>query len=109
MAGDLSTLERVLDALDEHESRVAACINMVPSENSFSSVAKLPMLLDVYHRYFFNVAESPEGWHFRGVQDVAELETRFTQPLLRELARAAYINLRPLSGLSAMALVLSSL
>jgi len=82
---------------------------MVPSENSLSALAKLPMLLDVYHRYFFNTTLSEDEWNFRGSQDVAELETHYAARLLRELTHAQYVNLRPLSGLSGMAMVLSAL
>jgi glycine hydroxymethyltransferase len=106
---DLRNIQRILDVLEQHEKQANQIINMVPSENSMSALAKLPMLLDVYHRYFFNVAEAPDEWSFRGCQDVAKLETELAIPLLRELTGARYVNLRPLSGLSGMAMVLSAL
>lgn len=106
---DLQGIEEILGVLNRHEQRARRVINMVPSENSLSALAKLPMLLDVYHRYFFNVDEAADGWSFRGAEDVARLETDLALRLLRELTGAAYVNLRPLSGLSAMAMVLSAL
>lgn len=106
---DLSGIEEILDLLDLHEQKAGRVLNMVPSENSMSGLAKLPMLLDVYHRYFFNTSLAPDEWNFRGAEDVALLETKYALPLLRELTGAKYVNLRPLSGLSGMAMVLSAL
>ena len=105
----LEGIEHILDLLSQHERTARRVLNMVPSENSMSALAKLPMLLDVYHRYFFNTSLSADEWNFRGSQDVAELETHYTARLLRELTGAEYVNLRPLSGLSGMAMVLSAL
>lgn len=105
----LGTLDELLTLLEQHQAGVPDVLNLVPSENAVSTLAKLPLLLDVYHRYFFNVSEAGDGWNFRGSQDVAALETRLTLPLLRELTTARFVNARPLSGLSGMAMVLSAL
>lgn len=105
----LENIEHILDLLARHEQTARRVLNMVPSENSMSALAKLPLLLDVYHRYFFNTSLSADEWNFRGSQDVAELETHYAAGLLRELTHADYVNLRPLSGLSGMAMVLSAL
>jgi glycine hydroxymethyltransferase len=106
---NLSSFDQVLGVLERHERDARRVINMVPSENRMSALAKLPLLLDVYHRYFFNVAEAADDWAFRGSQDAACLETGFTLKLLREMTHAVYVNPRPLSGLSGMAMVLSAL
>jgi len=108
MSMSIHTLEEILEVLEQHERQAAHVLNMVPAENSMSTVAKLPMLLDVYHRYLFNVAEAPDEWNFRGAQGVARLEAQ-ALALLRELTGAEYVNLRPLSGLHGMTLVLSAL
>lgn len=108
-SAQIEGIENVLDLLERHEQTARQVLNMVPSENSMSALAKVPMLLDVYHRYFFNTALSEEEWNFRGSQDVGALESHYAARLLRELTRAQYVNLRPLSGLSGMALVLSAL
>ena len=106
---DLSAIERVLDVLQRHEHKAKHVINMVPSENSLSALARLPMLLDVYHRYFFNASGAPDQWAFRGSQDVGCLEVDCAVRLLQELTGAAHVNVRPLSGLNGMAMVLSAL
>ena len=102
-------IEHILDLLERHEQTACRVLNMVPSENSMSALAKLPLLLDVYHRYVFNTSLAADEWNFRGSQDVAELETHYAARLLRELTHAEFVNLRPLSGLSGMAMVLSAL
>lgn len=103
---------RLLDALGllaAHEAQAATVLDMTPSENRLSMLAKLPLLLDPYHRYFFNDQIDPRGWAFAGGRPVAALETELTIPLARKLTRAAHVNVRPLSGLSAMTLVLAAL
>lgn len=102
-------LAKMLDVLADNERLAQRTLNMVPSENALSGIAKLPLLLDVHHRYFFNEELADGSWHFRGAQNVAALETQLILPLLRELAQAQYVTVRPLSGLSAMTLVLAAL
>jgi len=82
---------------------------MIPSESMLPPLARLPLVSDLYCRYFFNDAEDPGAWRFPAARDAAALETRLTIPLLRQLARARHVNVRPLSGLSAMTLVLAAL
>ena len=98
----------ILSALLDNEHQARSTINLVASENAMSGLAKLPLLLDTYHRYFFNETHDPRRWNFRSAAPAARLETDFTIPILRELARAAHVSIRPLSGLSGMALVLAA-
>lgn len=100
---ELRDIHEVLALLEQNEITNAQCFNMVPSENTMSWLAKVPLFLDVYHRYFFNDLE------FRGAEKVASLETELATSLLQEMTGATYVNFRPLSGLNAMALVLASL
>ncbi|WP_211288736.1 hypothetical protein [Actinophytocola xinjiangensis] len=102
-------LTDVLRLLEDHERSADRALSMVPSEAAMSGIAKLPLLLDVYHRYFFNEGGDPASWHFRGGQNLRELETDLTVPLLAELGRAGRVSVRPLSGLGTMTLVLASL
>ncbi|MEU4034692.1 hypothetical protein [Streptomyces collinus] len=103
------TLEQVVRLLADNETEARQTLSMVPSENALSGLSKLPLLLDPYHRYFFNESDHPDRWHFRGGQRLRDLETNLTVPLLRELGRAEFVSVRPLSGLSAMTLVLAAL
>ena len=102
-------LVAALRLLADHEAQAATTLNMTPSENRLSTLAKLPLLLDPYHRYFFNDRLEPDGWAFPGGRLAAGLETELTIPLLRELAGARHVNVRPLSGLHAMLLVFAAL
>ncbi|WP_329582941.1 hypothetical protein [Streptomyces sp. NBC_01361] len=103
------TLDTVVRLLSENEASARQTLSMVPSETSMSGLAKLPMLLDPYHRYFFNEGDDPDRWHFRGAQRLRDLEMELTIPLLQELGRASYASVRPLSGLNGMTLVLGAL
>ncbi|WP_141588806.1 hypothetical protein [Myxococcus sp. AB056] len=105
---DLEQISEILTRLEQHETRAARTLNMVPSENSMSALAKLPMLLDLHHRYFFNDGAEEEPWEFRGVEELSSLETELARPLLRELAGAEFVNVRALSGLNLMTLTLSA-
>lgn len=84
-------------------------INMVPSENSQSLVSKLPLLFDIGDRYFFNDTLDDSNWNFRGNQNASLIETDVVIPLLKKLAKCSYVNIRPISGLNCMALVLAAL
>lgn len=53
------TLDTVVRLLSENEASARQTLSMVPSETSMSGLAKLPMLLDPYHRYFFNEDDDP--------------------------------------------------
>ncbi|MFB7513145.1 hypothetical protein [Streptomyces sp. NPDC056144] len=103
------TLDDVLRLLAEHEEDAGRTLSMVPSENATSGLAKLPLILDPYHRYFFNETGEDTRWHFRGAQRLRSLETALTVPLLEELGRADYVSTKPLSGLNAMTLALGTL
>ncbi|MFE3384774.1 PLP-dependent aminotransferase family protein [Streptomyces anulatus] len=102
-------LTDVLRSLADNERAAGQTLSMVPSEAAMSGIAKLPLLLDAYHRYFFNEGGDPDRWHFRGGQDLSKLETDLAVPLLAELGQAEWVSLRPLSGLNTMTLVLASL
>lgn len=104
-----TTLSDVMRVLVQNEDHANRTLSMVPSETAMSGIAKLPMMLDAYHRYFFNESDNPDGWHFRGAQHLRDLETGLTVPLLAELGRADYVTVRPLSGLNAMTLALATL
>ncbi|MFF3377459.1 hypothetical protein ACFYXF_31440 [Streptomyces sp. NPDC002680] len=103
------TLDDILRLLAEHEEEAGRTLSMVPSENATSGLAKLPLLLDPYHRYFFNESGQDDRWHFRGAERLRDLETALTVPLLEELGGARYVSARPLSGLNAMTLALGTL
>lgn len=83
-------------------------INLVPSENRMSPLARLPLCTDFYHRYFFNEDGDPGFWQFRGGQAVSRFETEIAACSLSRLGMATFVNVRPISGMSAMMLVLAA-
>ncbi len=102
-------IAQALRLMADHEQAAARTLTMIPSENMLPPLARLPLLSDLYSRYFFNDGEDPRDWRFPAARDAAALETRLTIPLLRRLSGAAHVNVRPISGLNAMTLVLAAL
>jgi len=102
-------VETALRLIASHEQAAARVLVMIPSENTLPPLARLPLLSDLYSRYFFNDTEDPGDWRFPAARDAAALETQLTIPLLRRLARASHVNVRPVSGLNTMTLVLAAL
>ena len=103
------SIAEALGLIAAHEEAASRSLVMIPSENMLPPLARLPLLSDLYSRYFFNAAEDPGDWRFPAARDAAALETRLAIPLLKQLSRARHVNVRPLSGLSAMTLVLAAL
>ncbi|MEV6409929.1 hypothetical protein [Kribbella sp. NPDC051718] len=87
-------------------------LNLVPSENRLSPLARMPLSTDFYNRYFFNDELRDDFWEFRGGEDIGAIERDFVLPNLAELARVGdreiYVNARPISGLSAMLMTVSA-
>lgn len=102
-------INRILKSLLDNEIKSKQTINMVPSENFCSAFSRIPLILDLYNRYFFNADNDSLRWNFRGAQDIYELETEVAIPLLKELGKSEFVNLRPISGLNCMSLVMSAL
>ncbi|MFD5824370.1 hypothetical protein [Lentzea sp. NPDC060358] len=109
MTDAVPTLDDVLDLLAGHEERAHRTLNLVPSENVLSGLAKVPLVLDSYHRYFFNESGAPDRWTFRGAQGLRDIEMKVTIPLLQRLGKASHVSVRPLSGLNGMTLALGTL
>ena len=59
-------VEGLLDRLDRHERHARRALNFTPSENTMSPLARLPLVLDAYSRYFFNHMELFGKWMFFG-------------------------------------------
>ncbi|WP_270166472.1 hypothetical protein [Paenibacillus sp. SYP-B4298] len=96
---------QLIETLIQHEEQQRQEIHLVPSENAATMVSRLPLLMDMYNRYFFNEQQDALAWNFNGARNVADLETKLTIPLLKELSGARYVNVRPVSGLQAMLMV----
>ncbi|WP_275946716.1 hypothetical protein [Streptomyces sp. T21Q-yed] len=95
--------------LRDGHNRSRDALSLVPSENRLSPLAQLPLQLDFHNRYFFNEDHDPDFWQFRGGESVADIETDVAHSSLSALSDAPFVNLRPVSGLSAMIVAISGL
>ncbi|MGW3715679.1 hypothetical protein ACWD8L_00870 [Streptomyces sp. NPDC005133] len=106
---DATGLKQLVDRFRECSLQAETAVNLVPSENKLSPLARMPLRTDYYNRYFFNADLDPGFWQFRGGQSAAELETELTVHSLAQLANADYVNVRPISGMSAMMIAMAGL
>ncbi len=57
-------INQALRLIAAHEQAAARTLTMIPSENMLPPLARLPLLSDLYSRYFFNEGEDPGDWRF---------------------------------------------
>ncbi|MFH9296752.1 aminotransferase class I/II-fold pyridoxal phosphate-dependent enzyme [Streptomyces sp. NPDC017520] len=106
---DIAEIRRSLERFRRDAEHAELAVNLVPSENRMSPLARIPLATDYYNRYFFNFGLDPEYWQFRGGQEVAELEVGLAVRSLRRLGAAEHVNVRPVSGMSAMTMAMAAL
>lgn len=99
----------LLEALVRDQGRARRTLNLVPSENILSPLARVPFVLDAYSRYFFDHFRKFGSWCFYGALEPGRIEIDVLLPLLRELAGAPHVTVQPLSGLNCMTVALSAL
>lgn len=104
-------LAQALAVLWSHEKAASRTLTLIPAENLMAPLARIPLCADLYARYMFDEHPEPTAgeWRFPAAKDAAWLETHLAVPLLRHLGHATFVNVRPLSGLNAMELVLAAL
>lgn len=84
-------------------------LHLVPSENGLSLAARVPHLMEAAVRYAFPGPEGGgENWAWPGRQDLVAVE-RSAAVRLGEQLGAEHVNLKPVSGVSALTVVLSAL
>ncbi|EDP46702.1 serine hydroxymethyltransferase [Rickettsiella grylli] len=105
----LLNINKLLELLLEHEKYTKQTISLVPSENVLSPLARIPYLLDNQSRYFLDDLRLFGKWVFPSGQHLASIEQTILKPLLIELAKAKYINVRPISGINCMTVTLAAL
>jgi len=102
-------IKDILLKLSAHENRAIRSFNLTPSENVLSPLAKLPLVADIYSRYFFEHLDLHGFWMFYGGIEAGEVQSSVLEPMLRRLTGARYVDTRPLSGLNCMTVVISGL
>lgn len=98
----------MVERLRAGQRQADTAVNLVPSENRLSPLARHALNSDFYNRYFFNGDLDPEFWQFRGGQSVATVEVELADSL-RRLSGATHVNTRPISGMSAMMMAMAGL
>ncbi|MHC3392304.1 PLP-dependent aminotransferase family protein [Streptomyces lavendulocolor] len=84
-------------------------LHLVPSENRLSLAARIPHLMDAAVRYAFpGPRDGGENWAWPGRQDLVAVEQAAAFRLGAQLG-ADFMNLKPVSGVSALTAALSAL
>ena len=102
-------INKVLSALIDHNARVGAALNFTPSENRLSPLARLPLVSDLYCRYFLDDLKLFGEWAFYGGKDVGNIENNILHPCLQRLTGALHVNARPISGINCMTVALAAI
>ena len=91
---------KVKKILLEHDNYRNKCINLLPSENVLSPLAKSAMISDVGQRYYFETAYSPKegaSYSYNGTKYIEEILT-LGQQVAQKVFNADYVSLYPISG-----------
>jgi len=96
----------VFDYVLEHHRLSSDQLHFIPSENSPSINARLAFLTDIFGRYYFPIERGHSV--FPGNEIIEKIYERCCE-LLREVTGARFVVTKPISGLNAMTIVLSTL
>lgn len=104
----MAEIDKLFELLVEHENKFHRSFSLIPSENIPSPLSRLGFLSDGFSRYFFDEKEVFGRWSFEGGSIVGRIQQEILLPLFREVGRAKYVNLHPVSGLTGMTLGLAA-
>jgi glycine/serine hydroxymethyltransferase len=104
----VTSLKLLFQHLRDHEAKIRESISLIPSENVLSPLARLAYLSDGYSRYFFDEHEAFGRWSFQGGSIVGRVQQEVLVPLLQRVSRAQYVDVRSVSGLTAMTTALAA-
>lgn len=103
---------RLISILNNHENLRKNCLNLIPSENVLSPLAKKALVSDMGHRYFFSQffsTSSGLSYEYRGAKYIDEL-IHYGKEMAKDLFNASYVNFDMLSGhLCNMSLIINFL
>lgn len=98
----------VLRQATVHHESGRGRVHLVPSENALSLAARVPHLMDAVVRYAFPGPVNEENWAWPGRGALLDIERAAAVRLGRQLV-ARHVNLKPVSGVSALTVALSAL
>jgi glycine hydroxymethyltransferase len=81
----------------QHEGWRARCLNLTASENVLSPAVHAALDSDLVHRYADYTGRDLSARRYRGTRFVVEIE-REVERLAKDVFRAEFVELRPLSG-----------
>ncbi|MEW1739297.1 hypothetical protein AB0346_25430 [Nocardia beijingensis] len=99
--------EEIAARLLRFQAESSQRLHLIASENQMPEPAWAPYLTEALSRYCFGNAGG-ENWAWPGRGDLAELESAAARGI-GALLGARYVNVKPISGLSAMTVALSAL
>ena len=109
MIGSATGVAAVLRAASAHHEASGQLLHLVPSENGLSAAARIPHLMEAAVRYAFPGPEGGgENWAWPGQQDLVMIERNAAARLGAQLG-AAHVNVKTVSGVSALTVALSAL
>ncbi|MGI5457656.1 hypothetical protein ACQEWB_31695 [Streptomyces sp. CA-249302] len=92
-----------------HHEAARHRLHLVPSENGLSLAARIPHLMEAAVRYAFPGSDGGgENWAWPGRQDLVAIERAAAVRLGAQMG-ARHVNLKPVSGVSALTVALSAL
>lgn len=99
----------VLRRVAAHHETGRQRLHLVPSENGLSLAARVPHLMEAAIRYAFPGPDGGgENWAWPGRQDLVDIERAAAVQLGTQVG-AQHVNLKPVSGVSALTVALSAL
>ncbi|MFJ6367745.1 aminotransferase class I/II-fold pyridoxal phosphate-dependent enzyme [Streptomyces virginiae] len=102
---DIPGITDVLSLIGSHDTRARRSINFTPSENVLSPLARVPFVSDLYARYFFDYFRTS----FVSGLDAGRVQMEILEPILRQMARAEYVDVRPMSGMNCATIAIAGL
>lgn len=107
--GSEATIQHVLGMLSAGEERARRSFSFTPPENVLSPLARVPFVLDLNGRYYFDHMAKFGSWSFFGALEAGRVEQEVLLPMLSEATGADFVDVRPLSGLHCMTVAMSGL
>ncbi|WP_326907628.1 serine hydroxymethyltransferase [Sedimentibacter sp. MB31-C6] len=105
----LKSTRDIDNLLKKHENYRESCLNLIASENYASNKVRSYLSCDFGNRYGCYVTENPQEREYTGNKYIYEFEMA-TQELVKDIFKAKYADLRPISGhMAGMSVVLALL
>lgn len=99
----------LIEQLCRIEAAQSSRVNLTPSENVLSPLARLPFVLDAHGRYFLDDLRLFGRWFFPAGRELGALQHDVLTPILQTMTEARHVNIRPISGINCMTAALAGI